>query len=192
MHSICIVTLARIWVTSLIREDHSNAAEIYSMVSLLAGLEALLGAVNACLPVIRPVFTKLVESKVWSSLTATIGSNWRSPFSRSSSADRRSVRPVAADEMHDWPSPKQAIAPRFVGAKAADMMFSHHSQISGAAVGAPRSPPRSPYHQSDERISEEKRREGITVQMDWDVERGESGETERRLMREEEKFFGGR
>jgi hypothetical protein len=50
--SICIITLIRIKITT---ENHgSNAQQIYSLIALFTCLEALLGVINACLPVLKP------------------------------------------------------------------------------------------------------------------------------------------
>ena len=189
-------------MTTLIKEDKSNTAQIYSLIALLTCLEVQLGTINSCLPIIRPIFTKVSNSKLWSSFTSTVVSGRRSMFSRSTSGNRsgansrayrRGERPTDADELRDWPSPQQALAPRFVDAKAANMMFSHHSHTSSVASSAPRPPPKCQYYQPERRVWEEKNGEGITVQRDWDIERGDSGETDRRLLREEEdKIYGRR
>lgn len=56
-HSICIITLVRIKVTTDINAQ--NTAAQYSLIALLTCLEATLGVVNACLPVMKPVIDKL-------------------------------------------------------------------------------------------------------------------------------------
>ena len=168
------------------------------MIALLTCLEALLGVINTCLPVMRPVFTKFGDSKVWSSLSSSLGGGPRSLFSHSTSGNRsgthngnsnnrnskRRSGGFKPSEMRNWPSPREHLAPRFVDAKAANMMFSHHSQQSSVAPGAPRPPPKSP-HYLPERRWDEKDDRAITVQRDWDVERGASVETDRRLLPED-------
>ena len=185
------MTVIRIWVTTLIHG--TNAQKIYSMIALLTCLEALLGVINTCLPVMQPVFTKFGDSKVWSSLTSPLGSSRRSLFSRSNTSNRSGAHNLSsngkrrsdgfkANDIGHWPSPREHLAPRFVDAKAANMMFSHHSQQSTVALGAPRPPPKSPHYQPEKRWDDKD--DGITVQRDWDVERGDSVETDRRLLSE--------
>lgn len=57
MHRICALTLYRVYVTSAIVAE--NEKEMYAIIALLASLEALLGIVNACLPVMKPAFDKM-------------------------------------------------------------------------------------------------------------------------------------
>ena len=67
-NSICIITLVRIKVTFDI--NGMNSAEQYALISLLACLESLLGVVNACLPVSKPVFDKLKLNSLVSALSS--------------------------------------------------------------------------------------------------------------------------
>ena len=191
--SICVVTLIRIWITTLIRED--NAEKIYAMIALLTNLEVLFGVINTCLPVIRPIFTKAGDSKVWSLLKSSLGSSGRTIFSRSTSGDRSGIHEITkhtawqtrnneTKEMHNLSSPPPHIAPRFVDDKAANMMFSHHNQNLSVTTEPPGRPPRSQFYQPDGRW-EEKNSSGIMVQRDWDVERADSVETDRRPLTEE-------
>ena len=182
------MTLIRIWVTTLIRED--NSQKIYSLIALLTCLEALLGVISCCIPVIRPVLTKFGESKLWSSLISSFSRNRFSLFSHPSSGNRSGTHSRKrrnggrnANEMRNCPSPKQNLAPRFVDSKAANMMFSHHSQQSSGGV-PPRPTPKSPFYRP-EPPWDEKKGAGITVQRDWDVERGDSQGTDRRPLTDE-------
>ena len=45
-----------------------SAQHQYATIALLANLEALLGVTNACLPVMKPIFNKLGEKRVFESL----------------------------------------------------------------------------------------------------------------------------
>lgn len=65
-HSICIITLVRIKVTTDINAQ--NAAAQYALIALLTCLEATLGVVNACLPVMKPVIDKLKPNSLISAL----------------------------------------------------------------------------------------------------------------------------
>lgn len=55
--SICALTIWRIYDTSTI--SASNAQEAYALIALLTSLEALLGIICACLPVLKPIFNKM-------------------------------------------------------------------------------------------------------------------------------------
>lgn len=55
--SICALTLYRIYDTTTI--GASNAQEAYAIIAMLTSLEALLGVINACLPILKPIFNKL-------------------------------------------------------------------------------------------------------------------------------------
>ena len=56
-HSICIITVVRIKVTTDITAE--NTAGQYALISVLTCLEQSLGVVNACLPITKPVFKEL-------------------------------------------------------------------------------------------------------------------------------------
>ena len=125
---------------------------------LLTCLEALLGAINTCLPVMRPVLTKLINLNTSSSLTSSIVSS------------RAWIR------LRAWSSPQL----RFVDDnKSANAMSTDHSSPFSSVTlseGAPRSPPKSLYHQPERPEWDEKSGAVIVVQRDWDVERGDSAE----------------
>lgn len=78
-HSICIITLVRIKVTTDITPN--NAAGQYALITLLTCLEASLGVVNACLPVTKPVFDKLNPTSLisvlsgWTSIKRSVPSD---------------------------------------------------------------------------------------------------------------------
>ena len=65
LYSICAITMVRIKVTTGI--DEQNSLQQYSKVALLTPLEALLGVINACLPVMKPIFSKLRATGMFSS-----------------------------------------------------------------------------------------------------------------------------
>ncbi|MCJ1279015.1 hypothetical protein MMC21_006836 [Puttea exsequens] len=79
---ICGVTLARIKVTTDISPTNPNAT--YSLIALLTCLEALLGLINASLPVLKPIFNKLSETRAFAFL-----STWGSSSNRSKSQTSR-------------------------------------------------------------------------------------------------------
>lgn len=146
--SICIITLIRIKITT---ENHgSNAQQIYSLIALFTCLEALLGVINACLPVLKPVFKKFSDSPASSWLSSVMsgtipifmrpsqmGSTYKSQNSGRASK-RQSQRQSMAKaplptgkEMPHWPGNSLASRttmspppPRYVEKKAAGMMFS--------------------------------------------------------------------
>ena len=57
LHSICAITIVRIKITTEI--NGQNLIQQYAKIALLTCLEALLGIINACLPVMKPIFSKL-------------------------------------------------------------------------------------------------------------------------------------
>lgn len=90
------------------------------MIALLTCLEALLGVVNACLPVMRPIFTKFSDTKIYS-FFASSSSSFTSGSGRSSGGGTSSTvsfqKPsrkqhykipdsscTNTKEMHAWPS----------------------------------------------------------------------------------------
>ena len=105
-------------------------------------------------------------------------------------------------EMQAWPSAVSTTpgSPdsnmhRFVDNKAAQIMFNHTSANTGTnkpgspnvdAITPPKPPPKSKYYSPDKRLGEEGDL-GIVVKRDWDVEKGEGGnsdEMDRQLLRE--------
>lgn len=55
--AICALTLYRIYETTTIAA--SNAQEAYALIAMLTSLEALLGVINACLPVLKPIYNRM-------------------------------------------------------------------------------------------------------------------------------------
>ena len=55
--SICAITLYRIYDTSTITP--ANAQDAYAVIAMLTTLEAHLGVINACLPILKPLFDKM-------------------------------------------------------------------------------------------------------------------------------------
>ena len=71
--------MVRIKVTTDI--DEQNSLQQYSKIALLTCLEALLGVINACLPVMRPIFSKLGATGMFSSFwTRTPTATSRKPI----------------------------------------------------------------------------------------------------------------
>jgi len=137
---------------------------IYSLIALLTCLEASLGVINTCLPVMRPVFTKFADTPFFHNLSSSFPSASFSSFNLLRSSNRSS-----RSRNKNWPS-KHDIAPRFVDPKAGRILFSHTSEESAV----PRPPPKSKYYEPA-RPWEEKGN-AIVVQRDWDVERGVGSE----------------
>ncbi|CAD6580868.1 MAG: hypothetical protein ASARMPRED_000351 [Alectoria sarmentosa] len=59
--AICALTVYRIYDTTTIAGTTaaSNEQDTYALIAMLTSLEALLGVVNACLPVLKPIFNKM-------------------------------------------------------------------------------------------------------------------------------------
>ena len=64
-YRICVITVYRIITTTEINAQ--NTMQQYATIALLTCLEALLGIINACLPVIKPVFRRLGATSIFSS-----------------------------------------------------------------------------------------------------------------------------
>lgn len=197
---ICVITLIRIDIT---RWNHgSNAQQIYSLLALFTCLEALLGVINACLPVLKPIFNKLGDSSAsqWLSsvMSGTIpifmrpsqmGSRWTMPSATKKDSGMEREMP----EMPRWPGSHTGAAmmsppPRYVDHKAADMMFPSlaangrgPSTSSPTRTRGPPVPPKEDDYQASPAKDWDRRRDekGVRVQRGWDVERGVSGESDR-------------
>ena len=188
----CVVTLMRIWVITLLRPH--NVQQIYSLIALLACLEANLGVINCCLPIIRPVFTKIGDCTFWPSFVSSLSGNRVRPVPRLSSGTRSGTRTCnqrsagqAGNEMHNWPSSNQNLAPSFVDNKAATMMFPHCNPSTGAISGGRStrlSPPKSTFHGTNSEWDNEMISR-IRVQQDWVVERDDSQETDVRPLKDD-------
>ena len=57
VHRICALTIYRICDTTTISAANAQAA--CAVIAMLTSLEALLGVINACLPVLKPIFNKM-------------------------------------------------------------------------------------------------------------------------------------
>lgn len=118
--SICVITLVRIKVTSEINRKNGQVQS--AMIALLTCLEALLGVVNACLPVMKPVFNKIAFFASFSPWTArwTLGEHSqgsRTPRSVHSSLGRSRNRPKISQ-------------PRRIAHRPSLLMFSNESATS--------------------------------------------------------------
>ena len=209
----------------------SNSQRIYSLVSLLAAMEAILGVINACLPVLKPVFTKVVASKPSNWLSSVMsgsipifmrpsqmGTNHTTTNS-SKRQSRRARRDSGQRNMmpiRKWPgspnskTPPPTVIPlsspsppRYVDSKPAGMMFSPtYTSTSTSPSQAPESPrppvpPKGVFDRQRGRWEPpegggEEGKGGIWVHKEWnaDVERGDSGETERELLRRDNEERG--
>lgn len=209
-NSICAITMIRVWVTTLIRGDQ-NAQKIYSMIALLTCLEALLGVVNACLPVMKPALTKMGSAKVFTWATSSFSSHSRSSanhphLSASSRVGKHIKNPIwtrrvdrdstGCKELSELPDyPHAGAQAQFADTKGAQVTHGsvESGQRSGGPCGSSAHIQHEPYrpsnrgHQASQMDAErweddQKTMPGIMVQHDWDVERNGSDETERNLL----------
>ena len=84
-YSICAITIVRIKATTSINAQ--NTRQQYMKIALLTCLEALLGVMNACLPVLKPIVSKVRATGMFSLLwtktsTATSPRHIATPRSR--------------------------------------------------------------------------------------------------------------
>ena len=68
--SICVITIIRVKETTDI--NGYNTEQQYSKIALLTCLEALLGVINACLPVTKPFFKKLGAGGIFGLLRSIV------------------------------------------------------------------------------------------------------------------------
>ena len=74
-YSICVITTFRIKAITSINAQ--NTRQQYAKIALLTCLEALLGVINACLPVLKPIVSKVRATGMFSSLwTKTSTATW--------------------------------------------------------------------------------------------------------------------
>ncbi len=60
---ICAITIYRVQATSKIGDPTNlHAQDTYCLIALLTSLEALLGVISACLPLLKPIFHKLRDT----------------------------------------------------------------------------------------------------------------------------------
>ena len=185
-------------------ENHGpNSMKIYHLISLLTNFEVLLGTVNACLPVMKPIFTKLYSSEfsTWlSSVTSgtivvflrpsQMGSAWKS----GSRSKRNSAnKPPLPTEMAPWNTADnrgdtvadtdQSPPPRYVDNRPTNLQPTYNQNKD-----APPKSPKPPVPPKSENYSPTKRRQpvaerapnsslGIYVERSWDVDREERGES---------------
>ncbi|KAM0804931.1 hypothetical protein BDR22DRAFT_885025 [Usnea florida] len=197
---ICIITLIRITITGW--NHGTNAQKVYSLIALFTCLEALLGVINACLPVLKPIFNKLGDSgaSAWISsiMSGTIhifmrpsqmGSIWTSRSARNKDSGMENEMA----EMPRWPgthgrAAMVSPAPRYVDGKAADMMFPSPMRdarslpwTSSNPSKGPPVPPKEDEYQTHTAKNWDKRKHGkcIRVERGWDVERGLNEDSDR-------------
>ena len=61
---VCAITIYRVQATSTIGDPTDlHAQDTYCLIALLSSLEALLGVISACLPLLGPIFRKLRDSQ---------------------------------------------------------------------------------------------------------------------------------
>ena len=188
LSSICIITLIR---TQISGENHgSNSAKVYSLVALFTCLEALLGVINACLPVMKPVFNKLGDSRA-SAWISSVMSGSIPVFMRLS--QMASTKDASSKETTRWPrgmkrqSGVPPALPQYVNKKPANISISSPSgdltrkpSISSPDSIRPPVPPKSKYYKAGPAKRWEcEKGPGIYVRRDWDVEREGSDETDR-------------
>lgn len=145
----------------------------YAMIALLTCLEALLGVINACLPVMKPIFNMLGDTRALAFL-ATWNSTWTG--SRRSHASR-------SNRTHQSKARRSEGGPAGSGSKgikrkASHLMFSQDlpSEIRSPMASGATSPrrPVSKFHrpmgQWDYGSLETVDANAIHVKTDWDVE----------------------
>jgi len=103
---ICIITILR--VCFIVSIDDENPTHSYAVVGILANLEPLLGIINACLPVIRPVLQKFAKSRLF---TRTGGSNKNTwPTAKKGSGAGNVVQGDSFRRLYDTPYPLESLA----------------------------------------------------------------------------------
>ncbi len=180
----------------------TNAQQIYSLLALFTCLEALLGVINACLPVLKPIVNKFGDSTASEWLSSVMsgsihifmrpsqmGSRWTTP----SATKKESGMGKEMPELPRWPGSNGGPAmmsplPRYVDKKAADMMFPSSAAnvrspplISPIQQRGPPVPPKEDNYQASPTKDWDRRKhdKGIRVHREWDVERGVSAESDR-------------
>lgn len=208
---ICIITIVRIKITFDI--NGSNLKSSYSLLKLLADLEALLGVINACFPVMKPVFTKLAASNASNWLSSVmsgsipmfirplkLGSNGKAAPSKAFAKGWSSSKQPIPKEMDRW-SPNssnstppisnlgQPPPPRCMDITPTDLVRPEPLRVSSrnSALRSPRPPvpDYSPARQREPAPMGDAAGFGIHVQNEWDIERGESHETDRDLLEDQ-------
>ncbi len=174
---ICAITLARIKVTTDI--SGQNAQMQYAMMALLTCLEALLGVMNACLPVMKPIYNKLRETRALAFLS-TWNSTW---FAGRRSHVSRSTRNPSSSGRKQKSCPGSG-RPRGVVHKSSHSMLSQDmpSDIGSATSSGPTSPrmritkPHLPSPSWIYNSLEEGKSNAIHIKTDWRVDEQRASE----------------
>ena len=176
----------------------TNAQRIYSLLALFTCLEALLGVINACLPVLKPIFNKLGESDTSAWLSSVMSgsipifmrpSQMGSSWTTRSATKKDSGPGKEMPEVPRWPGIyEMSPPPRYVDNKVANMMFpSLAANVRSPPLSSPNQsrgppvPPKEDDYQASPTKNWDRRKhaKGIRVQKEWDVERGVSAESDR-------------
>ena len=192
------MTLVRIKFTT---ENHGfNSQRVYALVSLFANLEALLGTINACLPVLKPIYNKIASNKCSTWLSSVVsgsipifirrsqmGSAWKSTKRRST------YKQPIPEELSAWsPTPNnggnnkatansaRSPPPRYVDTRTERPKHNMDASIDPAPeTPKPPVPPKSRVYSPTGRWrqGDEKEDNAIYVERSWDVERGGSADS---------------
>lgn len=143
------------------------------MIALLTCLEALLGVVNACLPVMNPILNKLSETRVFAFLSTWTSAGHTGKPSHTS----RSIHNHAswARKTPNWSANG---GPREIEHQSSRLVFTQNlaSDVGSPIGSSPTSPQRLtmkhhlPTPAWNDDSFEKKNRNAIHVQMDWDAE----------------------
>lgn len=165
----------------------SNAQQIYSLIALFTCLEALLGVINACLPVLKPIFNKFGDSKS-SAWLSSVMSGTIPIFMRPNQMGSRWSNPSAAkkDSGMEKEMPEMPRLPGSHG-RAATMSPPPAANLRSPSLSSPIQsrgppvPPKGDHYQPSPTKDWDRRKhgKGIRVQKEWDVERGMSEESDR-------------
>lgn len=161
--------MVRIIITTGINAQ--NTQQQYAIIALLTCLEALLGIVNACLPVMKPIFSKLGAISIFSSFrtrTSTVNSSIHNKSLRAGRKNHVSSR--GGKYPHISP-------PRQIVHKESLLMFSSDLPLDVRAPSIPLPTfswrPLSRYYlpraEWEHDPSEMRKDNGIGVTTDWDV-----------------------
>ncbi|KAL2042969.1 hypothetical protein N7G274_004027 [Stereocaulon virgatum] len=165
---ICIITIVRVCISA---ENHGfNSQEVYRLIALFTNLEELLGIVNACLPVMKPLYSKFHESRARSWLSSVMsgsisivmrlshmGTIWRSSSQGASSKANSTSKHPSSKEMRRWHGHSNRVndfdggfgptakdmpppAPRYVNTKPARMMFGPSQSAMSTSSTGSRTP----------------------------------------------------
>ena len=158
--SICVITLIRVHTTSAVTD--SNSQKVYSLVALLTCLEALLGVINACLPVLKPIFARMASTKPANWLSSVMSgsipifmrpSQMGTTYNDSDTLTKRNSASRQPFPMRKWPGssnrdcgaprnsatiyPSSTPPPRYVENKPARMMVSPNYTSTSVSSSIP-------------------------------------------------------